>query len=105
MIDASSPGQKRDLDEVLKASQRAAVLTRQLMLFSRREKLEPQILDLNGVISEAGFLLRRPIGPGVEIAFHSTTRSARLRGTSARSSRSSSTSQSTRGMRCPKAAA
>jgi hypothetical protein len=31
---------------VLKASQRAAALTRELMSFSRREKLEPQVLDL-----------------------------------------------------------
>ena len=69
IMDASTPDQKRDLEEVLKASQRAAVLTRQLMLFSRREKLEPQVLDLNGIISEAGFLLRRLIGPDVEIAF------------------------------------
>lgn len=69
MIDASTPTQRRDLEEVLKASQRAAVLTRQLMLFSRREKLEPQVLDLNGIISEAGFLLRRLIGPDVEITF------------------------------------
>jgi len=66
---ADTATQRDDLEDVLKASQRAAALTRQLMSFSRREKLEPQVLDLNGVISDAGFLLRRLIGPDVEISF------------------------------------
>ena len=69
LMDASTPTQRGDLEEVLKASQRAAALTRQLMSFSRREKLEPQVLDLNGVITDSGFLLRRLIGPEVEISF------------------------------------
>jgi PAS domain S-box-containing protein len=69
LLEAGTASQRIDLEEVLKASQRAAALTRQLMLFSRREKLEPQVLDLNGVISDAGFLLRRLIGPDVEISF------------------------------------
>ena len=69
MRDAGSATQRADLEEVLKASQRAAVLTRQLMSFSRREKLEPQVLDLNGIISDAGGLLQRLIGPQVEVRF------------------------------------
>jgi two-component system cell cycle sensor histidine kinase/response regulator CckA len=69
LLEAGSATQRGDLEEVLKASQRAAALTRQLMLFSRREKLEPQVLDLNGVITDAGLLLRRLIGPDVEISF------------------------------------
>ena len=67
--EAGSATQRGDLEAVLKASQRAAVLTRQLMLFSRREKLEPQVLDLNDIITDAGLLLRRVIGPEVEISF------------------------------------
>ena len=69
LMDASTPTQRGDLEEVLKASHRAAALTRQLMSFSRREKLEPQVLDLNGIITDAGFLLRRLIGPDVEISY------------------------------------
>ncbi len=69
LLEAGSVTQRGDLEEVLKASQRAAALTRQLMLFSRREKLEPQVLDLNGVITDAGFLIRRLIGADVEISF------------------------------------
>ena len=67
--EAETPTQRDDLEEVLKASHRAAALTRQLMSFSRREKLEPQVLDLNGIITDAGLLLRRLIGPDVEISF------------------------------------
>ena len=67
--EAGTVTQRLDLEEVLKASQRASALTRQLMSFSRREKLEPQVLDLNGVITDAGLLLQRLIGPEVEIRF------------------------------------
>jgi len=69
LLEAATATQRGDLEEVLKASHRAAVLTRQLMSFSRREKLEPQVLDLNSVITDAGFLLRRLIGPDVEISY------------------------------------
>ena len=67
--EAGTTTQRDDLQEVLKASQRASVLTKQLMSFSRREKLEPQVLDLNGVITDAGTLLQRLIGPEVEVKF------------------------------------
>ncbi len=67
--EAGTATQRDDLEEVLKASQRASALTRQLMSFSRREKLEPQVLDLNGVITDAGSLLQRLMGPDVEMSF------------------------------------
>ena len=101
--EAASQTQRDDLEEVLKASQRATVLTRQLMSFSRREKLEPQVLDLNGVITDAGLLLRRLLGPEVEISFTPTT-CGRSRDMSDRLSRSSSTWRSTRATRCRRAA-
>jgi signal transduction histidine kinase len=67
--EAGSDTQRGDLEEVLKASHRAAALTRQLMSFSRRERLEPQVLDLNAVILGAGSLLQRLIGTEVEMSF------------------------------------
>jgi len=69
LLESATASQRGDLEEVLKASHRAAALTHQLMSFSRRERLDPQVLDLNGVIADAGFLLRRLIGPDVEISF------------------------------------
>ncbi len=47
-----------DLDEVRKAAERATLLTRQLLAFSRKQVLEPVLLDLNEVIGEMHSMLR-----------------------------------------------
>ncbi len=49
------------------AGQRAANLTRQLLAFSRRQALQPQVLDLNGVVADLEGLLRRALGEQVEL--------------------------------------
>jgi PAS domain S-box-containing protein len=56
-----------DLDEIRKAAQRAATLTRQLLAFSRRQVLQPQVLDLNGVVGDAHEMLSRLIGQEIEV--------------------------------------
>ncbi len=48
-----------DLREVLEASNKAAVLTRQLLAFSRRQVLHPKPVDLNQVLDGVGKMLRR----------------------------------------------
>lgn len=53
--------------EIKKAEERAAELTRQLLAFSRRQIVEPKILDLNMVITEISRLLRRLIGEDIDI--------------------------------------
>ncbi len=55
------------LDEVLRAAQRAASLTRQLLAFSRRQVLQPQLVDLNLLIDEVSKMLGRIIGEQVEL--------------------------------------
>ena len=40
------------IEEIHKAGERAAALTRQLLAFSRKQVLEPKVLDLNAVVSE-----------------------------------------------------
>lgn len=58
---------RRNLEEIKKASDRAASLTRQLLAFSRRQVLQPKILNLNGVISDTYQMLGRLIGADIEV--------------------------------------
>jgi nitrogen-specific signal transduction histidine kinase/ActR/RegA family two-component response regulator len=53
-------------EQIQKASDRAASLTRQLLTFSRRQVLQPKVLDLNALIAEMGKLLRRLIREDIE---------------------------------------
>ena len=54
-------------EEIEKAGQRAASLTRQLLAFSRQQVLAPAVLDLNSLISDMEKLLPRLIGENIEI--------------------------------------
>ncbi|HVS36566.1 MAG TPA: ATP-binding protein, partial [Gemmataceae bacterium] len=53
--------------EIQKAGERAAVLTRQLLAFSRRQVLQPCILDLNALVRDLDGMLRRLIGEDVQL--------------------------------------
>ncbi|MDX6398539.1 MAG: hypothetical protein QOJ43_1947, partial [Gaiellaceae bacterium] len=54
-----------DVEEIRHSAQRAAALTRQLLIFSRRDVVRPQSLDLNEVVSELERLLQRVLGEHV----------------------------------------
>jgi signal transduction histidine kinase len=59
---------REDVEEIRRAADRAAALTRQLLAFSRRQVLQPRLLDLNGSVSEMQRMLRRLLGEDVELA-------------------------------------
>ncbi len=56
-----------DLLEVLKAGERAAALTRQLLAFSRKQVLQPEWLDLNLIVTEVEKMLRRIVGEDIDL--------------------------------------
>ncbi len=55
------------VEEIKKAGERATTLTRQLLAFSRKQVLEPSVLDLNAVISDMEKMLRRVIEEHIEV--------------------------------------
>ena len=68
MLAEVRPGDRmrNEVEEIRRAADRAATLTRQLLAFSRRQVLEPRVLDLNSVVNNMDRLLRRLIGDDVE---------------------------------------
>jgi two-component system, cell cycle sensor histidine kinase and response regulator CckA len=58
---------RADADEVKKAADRAASLTRQLLAFSRRQVLQLRVVDLNKIVDDMDRMLRRLIGEDVEL--------------------------------------
>ena len=63
----SDPKLRRYAEEIKRASDRAAALTGQLLAFSRRQVLQPRILDLNATVVDMDMMLRRLIGEDVEL--------------------------------------
>jgi two-component system cell cycle sensor histidine kinase/response regulator CckA len=57
----------RNLKEIIKASERAASLTRQLLAFSRKQILQPKVLDLNSVIPGILGMVERLVGEDIEL--------------------------------------
>jgi len=59
---------REEVEEILKAGERATSLTRQLLAFGRRQVLQPQVLDLNSLVINMDKLLRRLIGEDIQLA-------------------------------------
>ncbi len=58
---------REDIQTILDASQRAAQLTRQLLVFSRKQTLNPEPLDPNVLIEDMAKMLRRVLGEHIEL--------------------------------------
>ncbi|WP_375768212.1 response regulator [Archangium gephyra] len=77
-LPASHP-MREDLEEVRRAGQRAADLTRQLLAFSRRHVMELQSIHLNELVSSTASLLHRLIGEDIELKLDLEPRLGRVR--------------------------
>lgn len=64
---AIDEGQRVKIEEIRKAGERAALLTRQLLAFSRKQVLTPQLLDLNTVVRNLHKMIERLIGEDIEL--------------------------------------
>ncbi len=64
--DAQDP-RREEAEEIQKAVERATSLTRQLLAFGRRQILQPQVLDLNKVVTNMNKMLQRVIGEDIHL--------------------------------------
>jgi len=64
------PKVRRRLELMRQAALRGATLTSQLLAFSRRQRLEPKVVDLNGTVHGMSELLRSTMGGSVAVAAH-----------------------------------
>jgi PAS domain S-box-containing protein len=58
---------RRGIESINEAGERAAKLTSQLLTFSRKQVIQPRVLDLNQVVAETGDMVRRVIGEDVDL--------------------------------------
>jgi signal transduction histidine kinase/CheY-like chemotaxis protein len=65
-LEEGDPG-RADLEQIRQAADRAALLTRQLLTFSRKRPLRPEVVDLSGSVQAAESMLRRLIGEQIRV--------------------------------------
>jgi two-component system, cell cycle sensor histidine kinase and response regulator CckA len=62
----SSDHNRAKLEQIKQAANSAAALTRQLLMFSRQQVIQPMVLDINQIVSNTGTMLRRLIKENIE---------------------------------------
>ena len=62
----SSDHTRAKLEQIKQAANSAAALTRQLLMFSRQQVIQPMVMDINQVVSNTGTMLRRLIKENIE---------------------------------------
>ncbi len=67
LLEEGDPESRGELSEIAAAAERATVLTRQLLAFSRRQVLQPRIVDLNEVVGGIMPMLTRLIGEDIDL--------------------------------------
>jgi signal transduction histidine kinase/CheY-like chemotaxis protein len=67
LLDSATPDSRPQIEEIKRAGDRASALTRQLLAFSRKQILEPQILDPNQIVKNVVKMLQVLIGEDIEL--------------------------------------
>ncbi|NLH48958.1 MAG: PAS domain S-box protein [Myxococcales bacterium] len=69
----------QDLLEIKKAAERASRLTGQLLAFSRKQIIDPKVIDLNVLLADSSAMLQRLVGEDVELLFKPAERIGRIK--------------------------
>ncbi len=69
LLDQLSPSDplSEDMQQVLKAADRATTLTRQLLAFSRQQIVQPKVVDLDALVKDMDHILKRLVGEDIEL--------------------------------------
>jgi two-component system cell cycle sensor histidine kinase/response regulator CckA len=70
---------RSDIEEIKRAGERARDLTRQLLAFSRRQMLEPRVIDVNTIVHGMEKMLRRLLGEGIAVSLLTYVRLAKIK--------------------------
>ena len=63
----AGPSAREDMEQIKRAAERAAGLTRQILAFSRRQTMRPMVVSLNDVLANMEPLLRRTLGEDIDL--------------------------------------
>ena len=78
MQDPNNPD-RSNLEQIMKAAERAGALTQQLLAFSRRQALEPKIFDLNELVVNMEKMLRRVLGEDIDLVTLPKAKTAKVK--------------------------
>jgi signal transduction histidine kinase len=70
---------RRNLEDILRAAERASSLTRQLLAFSRKQVLQPRVLDLNALVNQIAELLPPLLGEDIRLVMELDPELGRVR--------------------------
>jgi PAS domain S-box-containing protein len=70
---------RADIEEVIRAGTRAADVTRQLLAFTRQQFLQPQLVDINTVVTEMEKMLRHSLGEDKRLEFRLSPDAGQMR--------------------------
>jgi signal transduction histidine kinase len=81
IVDRITPGDPvlASGQQIRKAADRAAALTRQMLAFSRKQALQPKVLNVNVLVEDIGKLLKRLMPDDIEVAFRADSSLGRVK--------------------------